>query len=161
MTSAKTRVMRSSPRPWTASEDAELKRMHAEGISNVSIAKELGRAQSSVAGRVKRMEEGGEFKPVSSVGWTPEDDTLILDLREEGLFAREIALRIGRTKYSVESRLSKLLSPKPENTDRKTRTCLYCQRVFMSAHSLNRICGRCRDRVADVSTMNPGIHGSI
>lgn len=154
------RTRRRPPRPWTTAEDSELRRMHAEGMSNVSIAKELDRAQSSVAGRVKSLLSGEEINPVSFAGWTPEEDTLILDLREEGLSAREIAEKVGRTKASVECRFSVLLMRKPKNPGQKERTCLCCQRVFMSAHSLNRLCGRCGERAKDVSPMNPGIHGS-
>ncbi len=156
------RTRRRPPRQWTAEEDAELRRMHAEGMTNVAIAKALDRAQSSVTGRLQIMPMRPEEKQKSFSGWDQESDDQILDLRSAGKSVGQIAQMIGRSYASVDSRFHVLEMRQHTNkSDRKERTCLCCQRKFMSAHSLNRICGRCGERAREESPYNPGITGSI
>ena len=38
--------------------------------------------------------------------WSPEEDELIIRLRNEGLTAREIAVRLARSEVAVQARLS-------------------------------------------------------
>ena len=43
-------------RPWTDDEDQRLRQLHAEGMALHSIAKEIGRAKSSVHDRAQHLD---------------------------------------------------------------------------------------------------------
>lgn len=48
--------MRASPIRWSADDDATLRRLKAEGVTPINIAKQVGRAESSVYSRLEVLE---------------------------------------------------------------------------------------------------------
>lgn len=84
--------------------------------------------------------------------WTPEEDALARQLREQGRNASEIARKLGRHRSVIETRLDcrKPDSATAEVLPTTPRTCLCCGKPFMAKQppALRRICRPCRQVVA-------------
>jgi len=164
-------------RDWTDEEHAELWRLKCEGVPVVEIARRIGRANSSCAGRLEKCDTNGRFLSADERGIfraTPEQDAIMTELAEKGFKATAIAEHMGLDRQKVWGRLRLLVGDRKRTTvdthDKLTatpkspaiRTCLMCGREFNSTHAGNRRCVRCRERVSTYDTpYNPGIVGAI
>ncbi len=93
--------------------------------------------------------------------WSAAEDAEARRLRDEGLTAREIGRRLGRTGMAVEDHFR----PRPEKrTHRKpplsldgkaTRTCLKCRQPFRSEGIHNRLCEPCKGTIGKVFGAGP------
>lgn len=106
--------------------------------------------------------------------WTPDEDAALLLMAEDNFSSKTMASRLGRSVHGCESRLWILRKldagvpmrsheVKPESASKPAqeapprakskqamRPCLGgCGKSFMSDHSGNRICPRCRSRQRD------------
>jgi GcrA cell cycle regulator len=87
--------------PWDDSRIADLRRLHAEGLSANQIGERLGFSRSAVIGKWYR--EGlSRPKPVERPG-----PKIYAQLRAEGVTIKEIAARFGMTRNGLRSALSK------------------------------------------------------
>lgn len=164
-------------RDWTEEEHQELWRLKCEGVPLMEIARRIGRATSSCAGRLEKCDTNGKFLTAEQRGIfksTPEQDAIMIEMHNQGHKARAIADKLGIDRKQAHGRLRFLVGDrkKPESEfasgypatpqDAGIRTCLMCGREFASTHAGNRRCSRCRERVFSADTpYNPGIVGAI
>ena len=89
-------------RPWSVPEEEALKAIPplARGMLP-KLAHEWGRSYRSVC--VKRQRLIGPV--VAHRRWTAKEDKRLVELRAAGLLHREIALVLGRTRFSIRERL--------------------------------------------------------
>lgn len=100
--------------------------------------------------------------------WKPEDDQRVVEMANDGAYLDEIVAALDRSPEAIGCRLTHLrktlpagtvpaqlcirgrkCSTSPRNVKRVEKTerkCLGCGNPFPSAHSMNRLCGSCRNR---------------
>lgn len=84
---------------WTASEEAEVARMVAEGMRHVDIGAAIGRSKSAVCSRIKHLGLQGKRK---GVNWSrAELDFLSDHYHRDGWSAEAIGAAMGRTERAV------------------------------------------------------------
>lgn len=138
------------PRPWTQEDHEKLVALKNSGHSIKEICRQLGRANSSVCGRLKNTDEDGHFisrrecTPLADLGI----DDQLLDLHRAEWSQGEIGLSIGFRRSVIGARIRMLLAkegaPTVENPDRKKRTCICCKKTFVSDSWDHRRCSSCR-----------------
>lgn len=90
-------------KPWTASEDAKLRRAVESGAAFEATARELGRSVSSL--HYRRAKLG---LPLVHQPWTDEDDELLIRERKNGKSASEVADLLGRSESAVLNRINRI-----------------------------------------------------
>jgi len=164
-------------RCWTDEEHNMLISLRDSGMTVTEMGRALGRACSSINGRLACTDETGRFRSLDERTikvWTDDETKLIVKLRDEGKMAKEIAPLVGATDRQVQQRLRLIRSRnavgKPKATGPNSealRTCLMCaargkKTVFLSPHAGVRMCNACRERARETdSPYNPGIVGAI
>ncbi len=164
-------------RYWTDEEHARLIALRDSGMTVTDMGRALGRACSSINGRLACTDETGRFRSLDERTikvWTDDETKLIVKLRSEGKMCKEIAPLVGATDRQVQQRLRLIRSrnvvgnPKATGPNSEAmRTCLMCaarekKTVFLSPHAGVRMCGACRERARETdSPYNPGIVGAI
>lgn len=164
-------------RRWTDEEHVRLIALRDSGMTVTEMGRSLGRAQSSINGRLAYTDENGKFRSLDERTikvWTTEESILIVKLRAEGKMSKEIAPLVGATARQVQQRLRLIKSRSAVEGPKETgprfeaiRTCLMCaargkKTVFLSPHAGVRMCGSCRERAKETdSPYNPGIVGAI
>jgi len=165
-------------RCWTDEEHSRLIALRDSGMTVTEMGRALGRAASSINGRLAYTDENGKFRTLDERTikvWTASESDLIAKLRAEGKMAKEIAKLVGgATDRQVQQRLRLIKArnavEKPKATGPNSeamRTCLMCaargkKTVFLSPHAGVRMCGACRERARETdSPYNPGIVGAI
>jgi DNA-binding NarL/FixJ family response regulator len=88
---------------WTHPEQRRLLSMRASGMDIAAIAAALGRTESAVRVRLKRLKA-----PPLVHRWTQQEDRLLVDLRAQGVSAKVIAARLGRTVGAIYHRVTAL-----------------------------------------------------
>lgn len=162
---------------WTEEEHVRLIALRDSGMTVTEMGRALGRAASSINGRLACTDETGKFRSLderTTKFWTTEESNLIAKLRAEGKMSKEIAPLVGATDRQVQQRLRLIKArnsvEKPKATGPNSeamRTCLMCaargkKTVFLSPHAGVRMCGACRERARETdSPYNPGIVGAI
>jgi hypothetical protein len=165
-------------RYWTDDEHARMIALRESGMTVTEMGRALGRAASSINGRLACTDETGRFRSLDERTikvWTPAESDLIAELRAKKLMAKEIAVIVGATARQVQCRLrqiarSRMTAGKPKEsgpTAEAMRTCLTClargrATLFLSPHAGCRRCKACRERAPEWDTpYNPGIVGAI
>lgn len=164
-------------RCWTDEEHVRLIALRDSGMTVTEMGRALGRAASSINGRLACTDETGKFRSLDERTikvWTTEESNLIANLRAEGKMSKEIAQLVGATDRQVQQRLrlikarSAVEKPKATGPNSEAmRTCLMCaargkKTVFLSPHAGVRMCGVCRERARETdSPYNPGIVWAI
>lgn len=164
-------------RCWTDEEHARLIALRDSGMTVTEMGRALGRACSSINGRLACTDETGKFRTLDERTikvWTDDETKLIVKLRSEGKMCKEIAPLVGATDRQVQQRLrlikARSVVEKPKATGPNAealRTCLMCagrgkKTLFLSPHAGVRMCGKCRELAkATDSPYNPGIVGAI
>ena len=100
---------------WTAEEIARVKTLQAEGMKIASIATILERKPASIYAMLNRDRSRLSVRtnPSQAVGserkpWTEGEEQRLLDLRQEGKTAQDMAQIVGRSASSVNARLNAL-----------------------------------------------------
>ena len=165
-------------RYWTDEEHARLIFLRDSGMTVTEMGRSLGRAASSINGRLACTDETGRFRSLDERTikvWTPAESDVVAELRAQGKMSKEIAAIVGATDRQVQCRLrqiarSRMTAGKPKEsgpTAEAMRTCLTClargkKTVFLSPHAGVRMCNACHERARETdSPYNPGIVGAI
>ena len=141
------------PRPWSEEEHSRLVQMQKDGVPTKEICRALGRAQSSVSGRLKNTDIHGNFisrrdrVPLAQMGIDDE----LLEMHRLGMSQEKIGYSVGLKATAIGARIRFLLAKTgeatAENPQRKHRKCLYCGKSFVSDGPQNRRCSRCQRSV--------------
>jgi hypothetical protein len=89
---------------WSAEEEARLRQLRADGLTQSECARILGRPTSSVQYKCKCFGIGAGRK--AERAWSQGDINELVKLKEQGLSKRECADRLGRTYGSVDGKLA-------------------------------------------------------
>lgn len=92
--------------PWQKDEIEELKSMAADNVPINAMASQLQRTPNSLKLKLKSL--GLYTPPTPPRTWTPEEDTELVQLYNEGKPFEEIAEHFNRTVSAVVSRLVRL-----------------------------------------------------
>ena len=84
-------------RPWRESDDAELRRLRAEGLTCAVIGGAIGRTTQACRRRGQRLRLPGP------PGWTADEIAKLTRLRAEGLTWGAVGAELGRTATAVKS----------------------------------------------------------
>lgn len=106
---------------YTPEEDTIVLNMVSCGASNEAIGRVIGRSHRSVAKRLCLIRPVGLRRKSLPTAYSPEQDELIVALRNAGVTFREIGERIGRTEPQTRDRHRWLLngSNKANERDRE------------------------------------------
>lgn len=144
------RYHENAPRKWTTEEHKKLVELRDSGQPVREMCRLLGRAISSVSGRLKNTDANGNFvsrRDRVSIEDLDVDD-YILDMHRQGWSQEKIGMSIGFRPTTIGNRIRMILAkqgvPTVENPDRKNRTCICCQKPFVSHSWDHRRCSKCR-----------------
>jgi transposase len=88
-------------RAWTPEEIVEAESLREQGLSYSSIAREIGRARSSVS---LFFREAG--RPHARQLWTEQEDNLLRQLRDSGTPWQTVAKKLGRSADACRNRFA-------------------------------------------------------
>jgi len=103
---ARRRKLGFGPRQWSEGAQLELRTLLGAGHGPFEIALIMRRTFDDVRRQIESPVEAPP--PKAGSAWTPDDDVCLVQLREEGTTAREIATLLERTVEAVQSRTKKL-----------------------------------------------------
>lgn len=167
-------------RPFTAREDAEMRRMCGVAATVPEIAQELGRAASSVRVRLeklglearrKRWSEGGGARRAATaprrrasedeggVGqpWSDFELRQLAHCMDEGMKHQSIANSLGRRAGEVGIQIDRIrrgIVEVPAGPERY-RGCIRCGETFWSTSAGHRHCDGCRSHLAADTQVDP------
>lgn len=112
--STRLRLAKISPetkqRAWTEEEVELVLALKKEGRTTAHIAKKVNRSTLAIGGVLARVNKGEKVGAKVSNRWTEEEKSKLVELRQQGLTAREIAQHFpNRTEATIRNLLSKLL----------------------------------------------------
>jgi DNA-binding CsgD family transcriptional regulator len=95
----------SRPKAWTEDEDSILIDMKQRCVAESNIAAHLGRGLASVNSRARQLRKTGDFRSVQTErkAWTAEEESILLDLKGQGIPDADIGTQLGRSITSVRS----------------------------------------------------------
>ena len=93
---------------WAPETAKKVWEMHCAGMSAAQIGKEIGLHRITVANKIKKMKGKLSGCSMAYRAWTPEEDAKLLEMRSQGITYSAMADALGRTKGSVNARVSKL-----------------------------------------------------
>jgi len=144
------RYHETAPRKWTAEEHQKLVELRDAGHPIREICRLLGRATSSVSGRLKATDANGNFvSRRDRVSIEDLDvDGYIMEMHRMGWSQEQIGMSIGFKPTTIGNRIRMILAkegqPTAENPDRKDRPCICCRKTFISNDWEHRRCSQCR-----------------
>ena len=104
------RLPRLPDRSWSVADDAMLAAARAEGLSEVEVARRLGRSEGAVSCRVNKLLRAGVCvgRARGDYRWTSDAVALVTRLAMAGGTASEIASQVGRSVGAVDARIRAL-----------------------------------------------------
>src|ERR1700743_3309463 len=92
-------------KPFSEADDAEIKKLHKQGLSTAEIGRRTERSKGSIVGRWRRVGLEGRADPRKPGA---ELDKRALELKVRGLSVKEIAREMKVKESSVKARLRRL-----------------------------------------------------
>lgn len=105
--------------PWSAEEDALVRRMRADGCSFTTISRVMGRTVGSLKHRAERLKSGAG-RPASRL-WTREEEYALRRLCANGSSNDDIARALGRELGAIRERRRVLHLPTKREARRAAR----------------------------------------
>ena len=97
---------------WTAEDIAELRRLHAEGISREEIADRMQRSYLAIKSKMTELrlvdQNWRKTKKMNGKEWTSEEVASLLSKKKMGMTVPQIAAELGRTEVAIKGKLKKL-----------------------------------------------------
>jgi hypothetical protein len=103
---------------WNMHDDKALTEEYKQGISTKELAKKFERTETAITSRLAHLGllNHAKQKPIEQTinkntpknagkKWSPNDDHLLAELYKENMSYEELAVKFGRSNYSIESRL--------------------------------------------------------
>lgn len=147
-------------RKWTDYEDATLIRLKKDFLPEKDIALKLNRTQSSIKGRVSEIRLHTKIESLLNK-WTKSEDAILIKLKNDLVQSSQIALKLNRSKCSVEKRVSEIRkhteikSTINEWTNSETKKLIYLRSKKKKwceiALKLNRTENSCRSKYDRIS----------
>ena len=98
---------------WTEEEVDTLIRMYNEGRPYIEIAEATRHGENSIGYKLLKLRKEGRVKEVRNpVGWTREQDELLVRMREHGVTFGEIGKAVGKSTAATWSRYRKIMGVK-------------------------------------------------
>ena len=98
--------------PWTASEDAKLRRMIEKGVyTYTDIASELRKTEGAVKRRLLDLGVNGRPKRNKSKAWTDDEVEKLLRMKEQGYDWLQMGQELGRSALAVRGKYERLQNP--------------------------------------------------
>lgn len=98
--------MANNGRPWTREEEAAIIAAAADGKKPGPL---IGRSPDAIRHRLARLRARGDAIHIKRRHpWKPEDDAVLIRLKDQGMSQSQIAVATGRTTGSISSRIRDL-----------------------------------------------------
>ena len=91
---------------WTAEEESTLIKLKSQGLSNSTIAEELGRSLEAIRTRIKRLQTRGQLGKIKDgvSSWTSEE----IEILHSELNYEELEKVLGKSRRAIETKCQKL-----------------------------------------------------